>query len=88
MKQIIIRMFVALTMCGVTSLIRFTSLMVISSAPRVHAESIWILRIILASILSPLLYGFFSKHTATWAIRRKQQSQTSVNSLNLINQRH
>ena len=56
MKQIIIRMFVALIMCAVTSVIRFTSFMVISSSQQVHAESIWILRIILASVLSPILH--------------------------------
>ena len=85
MKQIIIRMFVALTMCGVTSVIRFTSFMVISSTPQVHAESIWILRIILASVLSPILFGFLDKRTSTWAIRPKHQTQRSKNSLNLFN---
>ena len=58
MKQIIIRMFVALSMCGVTSLLRFTSFVVISPTPQAQTEAIWILRIILASVLSPLLYGF------------------------------
>jgi len=85
MKQIIIRMFVALTMCAVTSVIRFTSFMVISSSQQVHAESIWILRIILASVLSPILFGFLDKRTSTWAIRPKHQRQTSKNSLNLFN---
>src|SRR6266446_52516 len=56
MKQIIIRMFVALTMCGVTSLIRLTSLVVISPTLQVHNEAIWISRIILASVLPPLLW--------------------------------
>ncbi len=46
MKQIIIRMFVALTMCAVTSVIRFTSFIVISGRLQVHAESVWILRLI------------------------------------------
>jgi hypothetical protein len=71
MKQIIIRMFVALTMCGVTSVIRFISFMVISGTPQLHTESIWILRLILASILSPLFYSFLDKLTAGWAIRTK-----------------
>jgi hypothetical protein len=84
MKQIIIRIFVALTMCGVTSLIRFTSFKVISSPQQVHAESIWIMRIILASVLSPILFGFLDKRTSTWAIRLKHQRQTSKNSFNLI----
>jgi hypothetical protein len=74
MKQIIIRMFVALIMCAVTSLIRFTSLMVISSTIQIHAESIWILRLILASILSPVLYSFLDKLTAGWAIRARHNS--------------
>ena len=64
MKQIIIRMFVALTMCAVTSVIRFISFIVISSKSQVHTESIWILRLILASVLSPLLFSFLSKLTA------------------------
>ncbi len=74
MKQIIIRMVVALTMCAVTSVIRFTSFMVISSTAQVHAESIWILRLILASLLSPVLYNFLYKLTAGWAIRAKHRS--------------
>ena len=77
MKQIIIRMFVALTMCALMSVIRFTSFMVISSSQQVHVESIWILRIILASILSPILFGFLDKRTSTWSIRPKHQRQTS-----------
>ena len=63
MKQIIIRMFVALTMCAVTSVIRLISFIVISSKSQVHTESIWILRLILASVLSPLLYSFLYKLT-------------------------
>jgi len=84
MKQIIIRMFVALTMCGATSLIRFTSFLVISPSSQVHTEAIWIFRIILASVLSPLLYGFLDRRTSTWAIRSKPQRQSSKNSLRLI----
>src|SRR5205814_1517910 len=68
MKQIIIRMFVALTMCGVTSLIRLTSFVVISPTLQVHNEAIWISRLILVSVLSPLLYGFLDRRTSTWAI--------------------
>jgi hypothetical protein len=84
MKQIIIRMFVALAMCGVTSLIRLTSFVVISPTLQVHNEAIWISRIILASVLSPLLYGFLDRRTSTWAIRSKHQCQSSKNSLSLI----
>ena len=64
MKQFIIRMFVALTMCALTSIIRFTSFIVFSSSTQVRTESIWILRLILASILSPVLYRFLVKLTA------------------------
>lgn len=74
MKQIIIRMFVALIMCAVTSIIRFTSFIVVSSKPQVHTEAIWILRLILASVLSPLLYSFLYKLTAGWTIRAKHES--------------
>ena len=88
MKQIIIRMFVALTMCGVTSLIRLTSFVVISPTLQVHNEAIWISRLILASVLSPLLYGFLDRRTSTWAIRSKHQRQSSKNSLDLINRGH
>src|SRR6266404_6138542 len=77
MKQIIIRMFVALTMCGVTSLIRLTSFVVISPTIQVHNEAIWISRIVLAPVLSPLLYGFLYRRTSTWAIRSKHQRQPS-----------
>lgn len=83
MKQIIIRMFVALAMCGVTSLIRLTSFVVISPTLQVHNQAIWISRIILASVLSPLLYGFLDRRTSTWPIRSKQR-QSSKNSLSLI----
>jgi len=72
MRQIFIRIFVALTMCAVTSVIRFTSFIVISTQ-QVHVESIWILRIILASVLSPVLYGFLDKRTSNWAIRAKHK---------------
>ena len=58
MKQIIIRMIVVLTMCAGTSVIRFTSFIVISRGLQVHAGTVWILRLILASILSPLVYSF------------------------------
>ena len=74
MKQIIIRLFVALTICAVTSIIRFTSFIFISSTPQAHTESIWILRLILASVLSPLLYSFLYKLTAGWTIGVKQES--------------
>jgi len=66
MRHIIIRMFVALTMCAVTTVIRLTSFLVIAGTQQIHAESIWILRIILASILSPLLFGFLERRTSTW----------------------
>ena len=84
MKQIIIRMFVALIMCAVTSVIRFTSFIVISPTLQVHAESIWILRLILASILSPLLYNFLDKRTSNWAIRAKHKPEGARQSVNLI----
>jgi hypothetical protein len=67
-------MFVALTMCAVTSIIRFTSFIVTSSTPQGHTETIWILRLILASVLSPLLYSFLYKLTAGWTIRAKHES--------------
>lgn len=79
MKQIIIRMFVAVTMCAVTGVIRFTSFIVISSKLQVHTETIWILRLILASVLSPLLYSFLNKHTAGWAIRARHKSYRASN---------
>jgi hypothetical protein len=88
MKQIIIRMFVALTMCAVTSVIRLTSVLVIAGTQQIHAESIWILRIILASVLSPIVYGFLDRRTSAWTIRPKQQRQSSENSVNLINHGH
>jgi hypothetical protein len=72
MKQIIIRMFVALIMCAVTMVIRFASFIVISPRPQVH-ESIWILRLILASVLSPLLYNFLNKRTSNWTLREKHK---------------
>jgi len=84
MKQIIIRMFVALIMCAVTSVIRFTSFIVISPTLQVHAESIWILRLILASVLSPLLYNFLHKRTSNWAIRAKHKPDGARQSVNLI----
>jgi hypothetical protein len=84
MKQIIIRMFVALIMCAVTSVIRFTSFIVISPTLQVHAESIWILRLILASVLSPLWYNFPDKRTSNWAIRAKHKPDGARQSVNLI----
>jgi hypothetical protein len=74
MRQIIIRMFVALTMCALTSIIRFTSFIVTSNTPQLHTESIWILRLILASVFSPLLYSFLYRLTAGWTIRAKHES--------------
>ena len=88
MKQIIIRMFVALAMCGVTSLIRLTSFVVISPTLQLHNEAIWISRLILASVLSPLLYGFLDRRTSTWAIKSMHQRQSSMNSLSLIGDHH
>ena len=72
MKQIIIRMCVALIMCAVTSVIRIMSLIVISPTLQVHAQSIWILRLILASVLSPLVFNFLDERT-NWATRPKQK---------------
>jgi len=76
-------MFVALIMCAVTSVIRFTSFIVISPTLQVHAESIWILRLILASVLSPLLYNFLDKRTSNWAIRAKHKPDGARQSVNL-----
>jgi len=84
MRQIIIRMLVALTMCGVTSLIRLTSFVVISPTLQVHNQAIWISRIILASVLSPLLYGFLERRTSAFVIRSKPQRQPSKNSVSII----
>jgi hypothetical protein len=61
MKQIIIRIIVALTMCAVASLIGFTQL----HSHFQHATGT--LRLVLASVLSPLLYSFLVKLTAGWA---------------------
>jgi hypothetical protein len=74
MKQIIIRLIVTITMCALTSVIRFMSFAVLSSTFHVHAESIWMLRLILASVLSPLLYRFLDKQSARWAIRADDKS--------------
>ena len=82
MKQIIIRIVVALTMCGVSSLLRFTSFIVIPPTSQLHTESIWVLRLILASMLSPLLYGFLNKRTSSWTIRPKHELSSGSNSLN------
>ena len=76
MKQFIIRMFVALVMCGMASVLRFISFTVISGTIQLRTESIWTLRLILTSVLSPLLYGFLSKLTAGWGIRAKQTAAT------------
>ena len=80
MRQVIIRMLVALTMCAITSVVRLSSFLVIARTHQIYAESIWIFRIILASVLSPLLFGFLDRRTSTWAIRPKSLK----NSLNLI----
>ena len=74
MRQIIIRMFVALTMCALTSIIRFTSFIVTSNTQQLHTDAIWILRLILASVFSPLLYSFLYRLTARWTIRAKHES--------------
>jgi hypothetical protein len=79
MRQIIIRMFVALIMCAVTSVIRFTSFIVISSRLQVRAESVWIARLILASILSPFLYSSLNKLTAGWSIRARHKPYPPTN---------
>ena len=84
MKQIIIRMFVALTMCGVTSVLRFTSFVVIPPTLQVHNEAVWISRLILASVLSPLLYGFLDRRTSGWAITSKPRLQSAKSPLSLI----
>jgi len=82
MKQVIIRIVVALTMCGVSSLLRLTSFIVISPTSQLHTESIWVLRLILASVLSPLLYGFLNKRTSSWPVRPKHELPAANNSLN------
>lgn len=74
MKQIIIRMIVTITMCALASVIRFMSFAVLSGTLERHAESIWMLRLILASLLSPLLYRFLEKQAARWAIRADHKS--------------
>jgi hypothetical protein len=70
MRQIFIRMFVALIMCGVTSVIRFGSLM---AAPQVGTQTVWILRLITASLLSPLLFSLINKRTSNWTIPLKHR---------------
>jgi hypothetical protein len=82
MKQVIIRIVVALTMCGVSSLLRLTSFIVISPTSQLHTESIWVLRLILASVLSPLLYGFLNKRASSWTVRPKHELPAANNSLN------
>jgi peptidoglycan/LPS O-acetylase OafA/YrhL len=82
MKQLIIRMIVVITMCALTSVIPFTSFAVFSSTFQVHAEIIWILRLILASVLSPLLYRFLDKQTARWTIRANHKpSRPSIRTI-------
>jgi len=82
MKQVIIRIVVALTMCGVSSFLRLTSFIVISPTSQLHTESIWVLRLILASVLSPLLYSFLNKRTSSWTVRPKHELPAANNSLN------
>ena len=82
MKQVIIRIVVALAMCGVSSLLRFTSFIIISPTSQLRTESIWALRLILASVLSPLLYGFLNKRTSSWTIQPKHELASGNNSLN------
>jgi len=82
MKHVIIRIVVALIMCGVSSLLRLTSFIVISPTSQLHTESIWVLRLILASVLSPLLYGFLNKRTSSWTVRPKHELPAANNSLN------
>ncbi|HYX30423.1 MAG TPA: hypothetical protein VE863_17925 [Pyrinomonadaceae bacterium] len=84
MKQTIIRMFVALTMCGLTSVLRFTSFVVIPPTIQVHNEAIWISRLILASLLSPLLYSFLDRRISSWTIKSKPQLQLVKSSLSFI----
>ena len=87
MKQILIRMCVALIMCAVTSVIRIMSLIVISPTLQVHAQSIWILRLILASVLSPLVFNFLDKRTTNWATRPKQKpKRTGSRSISSVRQ--
>ena len=81
MKQIIIRMIVTITMCALMSVIRFMSFAVLSRLFQIHAESIWMLRLILASLLSPLLYRFLDKQTARWTISRNHKSHRPSNRL-------
>lgn len=64
MRQIINRMAVAVTMCAVTSLIKFASL-IISPSPLLPGESVWVMRLFLAALLSPVLYSFLDKRTST-----------------------
>ena len=71
MRQIIIRMFVAITMCGRTGVIRFGGIWM--AAPQVGAQTVWILRLIAVSLLSPLLYSFINRRTSNWTIRLKHR---------------
>ena len=81
MKQFIIRIFVALAMCGLTSVIRIGTLLVISPAPR--TEAIWVFRLILTGVLSPLLYGFLVRRTSNWSVRRRFLLRTPKRPTNL-----
>lgn len=83
MKQIIIRMIVTITMCALTSAIRLMSFAILSRMSQIHAESIWMLRLILASLLSPLLYRFLDKQTARWAVRPVNKSSRSNSRLTI-----
>jgi peptidoglycan/LPS O-acetylase OafA/YrhL len=74
MRQIIIRMLVAIAICALTSVIRFATYTIVSSTFSAHAESIWVMRLILASLLSPLLYRFLEKQTARWVMRTDLES--------------
>jgi hypothetical protein len=42
------------------------------------------LRLILASVLSPLLYNFLDKRTSNWAIRANHKGRSRRQSVNLI----
>ena len=86
MKQIVIRLFVALTMCGITSLVRLS----VIAAPQISTRFVWIFRLILASVLSPILYGFVDKRTTNWTIqaRRQGRSEESIQRNQLSSQAH
>jgi len=79
MKQIIIRMIVTITMCALMSAIRFMSFAVSSSTFQIHAESVWMLRLILALLLSRLMCCFLDNQTAHCAIRADHKSNRPSN---------